>query len=110
MTNLEILVQTIGSTAEIDESQLRAALFLADIDPDAEYVPANRCAIYGTAVSQIARDRGIKRVSEGDFTKEYASTDAGTAILQLVRDSKCSDLIDEYMPGKPKLINISNRA
>ena len=110
MTNLEIIKHLVGSNAKLSDERLSVAATLAGLVPSDEYVDANKCKIYGIAISEIQTDNGVKRFSEGDYSVEFRDS-ASSSILALARASGCPDLIAEFIPStsQPVIKNASFR-
>lgn len=108
MTNLAVIKHLIGSNADLSDDRLIIAATLAGIDPEAEYNPANRCAIYGLAIGEIETDKAVTGWTEGGMTVKYSDSSVGNSIQALALQSKCSDLIEKYTPQQPKIRDRSN--
>lgn len=108
MTNLEVIKHLIGSNADLSDERLIIAATLAGIDPQGEYDPANKCKVYGLAISEIQTDKGVKRITEGGYTVEFSESSTAGAILALAQQSGCSELIEANSPQQPKIRDRSN--
>lgn len=107
MTNLQVIRHLIGSNADLSDERLSIAAQLAGIDPAAEFDQSGKCALYALAISEIETDKGVKKVTEGGYSVEYADNTAG-AIASIATQSGCQELIDKYVPSQPKVRDRSN--
>lgn len=108
MTNLEVIKHLIGSNADLSDERLSIAAQLAGIDPEADYDPANKCKVYGLAISEIQTDKGVKRITEDGYTIEFSDPASAGTILALAMQSGCSELIESNSPQQPKIRDRSN--
>lgn len=107
MTNLTVIKHLIGSNANLSDERLAIAAELAGIDPSAEYDSANKCAVYGLAISEIQTDKGIKSESEGDYSITYADSSILGSLIALAQQSGCQNLIDMF-DNQPRVRDRSN--
>ena len=107
MTNLEALKHLIGSNATLSTERLTNALAIARISPNEDFDPANKCAIYGLAISEIQQNKGVKSITEAGYAVTFSDATSG-AIISLALQSGCADLIKAHSPSQPKVIDRSN--
>ncbi|MDQ6482225.1 DUF6706 family protein [Dyadobacter sp. LHD-138] len=107
MTNLTVIKHLIGSNAKLSDERLEVAAELAGIDPSSDYDPANKCAIYGLAISEIQKDKGIKSESEDNYSVTYTDSSIPDSLLALAQESGCPDLIEKF-DTQPKVRDRSN--
>lgn len=107
MTNLTVIKHLIGSNANLSDERLAIAAELAGIDPSSDYDPANNCAVYGMAISEIQTDKGIKSESEGGYSITYTDSSILGSLIALAQQSGCQNLIDKF-DTQPKVRDRSN--
>lgn len=109
MTNLEALKQLIGGTVRLSDEKLSAALILQGLDPEATYDVADKCKIYGMAISEIKKSKGVSKITESGYSIEFSDPTNAATIYELAKESGCEQLITDNQPLKPTITNISNR-
>ena len=107
MTNLEALKHLIGNNADLSTERLTNALTFAGINPNEDYDPANKCAIYGLAISEIQQNKGVKSITESGYSVTFSDS-TSASIADLALQSGCTELIEANVPSQPKVRDRSN--
>lgn len=71
MTNLEAAQQALSFNIGVDQASLEKALIDFGLDPAAEYVAANKCAVNAAAATVLGGSMMLKSISEGGYSVSF---------------------------------------